>query len=254
MAARIHAPRRPLLGVALGLCVLGVAGPSPAAGRLSVFANGEALATAGFVAPELTKDGWQIDFDRIAVTLAGVAALQTDPPFVAEAGGNPRARVTVPLGDGAPVTIDLTETDADGRVPLGTLDAPAGHYNAVVWSVVPAPGGDTAGLSMVLSGTAVRGGRTVDFTLTSDATHRYACGEYVGDARTGFLAAGGTAEVELTFHLDHVFGRADLPADDPLNTGAPGFDPFAGGGVQAIDLRGLHIGHVGEGHCAVVFE
>lgn len=231
-----------------------VGAPSHAAGKLGVFANGEDLATEGFVAPELTKDGWQLVFDRIEVTLAGVAALQSDPPFDAEAGGAPVASVTVPLGDGAPLTIDLTETDADGRVLLATLEAPLGHYNAVVWSVVPAPRVDNAGMSMVLAGTATRGGQTVDFTLTSDATHRYACGEYVGDARTGFLADGGTAEVELTFHLDHIFGRADKSPDDPMNLDAVGFDPFAGGGVQSIDLAGLHIGHVGEGHCAVTFE
>jgi hypothetical protein len=245
-----------------GLSALGTAtlllslasSPSHASGKLGIFANGEDLATEGFVAPELTKDGWQLVFDRIEVTLAGVAALQTDPPYDAEAGGAPVARVTVPLGDGAPVTIDLTGADADGRVLLGTLDAPPGHYNAVVWSVVPAPGGDTAGLSMVLAGTATRDGQSVDFTLTSDATHRYACGEFVGDARTGFLSDGGTAEVELTFHLDHIFGRADKAPDDPMNLDAIGFDPFAGGEVQAIDVAGLHIGHVGEGHCAVTFD
>jgi hypothetical protein len=246
---------RNLLSSGVTALVVGLTGVSvQAAGQLGVFANGESLATRGFVSPHLTRDGWQLVFDRIEVTLAGVSALQTDPPFVAKAGGAPVATVTVPLGDGAPVTIDLTDTDEDGRVLLATLDAPPGHYNAVVWSVVPAPEGDNAGLSMLLAGTATQDGRSVDFTLTSDATHRYACGEYIGDARTGFLSDGGTAEVELTFHLDHVFGRADKALDDPINLAALGFDAFAGGGVQTVDLRGLHIGHVGEGHCAVTFE
>lgn len=245
------------IGLALGLptLLLGLSAmPSQAAGTLHVYANGEALATEGFLAPELTRDGWQIVFDRITVTLADIAALQTDPPYDAKAGGQPVATVTVPLRDAVPMTIDLTDTEEDGRVLLGTLVAPAGHYNALVWSVVPAPEGPHAGLSMVLSGTATRDGQSVDFTLTSDATHRYTCGEYVGEARTGFLAERGTAEVELTFHLDHLFGRADKGPDDAMNLAALGFDAFAGGGVQAIDLRGLHIGHVGEGHCAVSFD
>ena len=78
-----------------------------------------------------------------------------------------------------------------------------------------------------------------------------------------------TANVETTFHFDHLFGDMDTPADGVLNRGALGFDPFAAlaknGTVtvtsddlenqltkveqnQLVDVyRGL--GHVGEGHC-----
>jgi hypothetical protein len=41
---------------------------------------------------------------------------------------------------------------------------------------------------------------------------------------------------------------------DQMNIDARGFDAFAGGGEQQIDLAGLHIGHVGEGHCAVSYR
>jgi hypothetical protein len=116
---------------------------------------------------------------------------------------------------------------------------------------VPAQSGDWAGQSMVLVGTATRDGASVDFTLTSDATHDYTCGEYVGDARKGFVTAGSDAELELTFHLDHLFGRLDKEDADPMNIHALGFDAFAAGGTHQITLTGLHIGHVGEGHCAV---
>jgi hypothetical protein len=188
------------------------------------------------------------------VTLSDVVALQTDPPYDAEAGGKPAANVSVPLDLGGPRTIDLTETGEDGRVLLGTAVAPEGHYNAVSWSVVPAPGGEWAGQSVVFVGTATRGDQTVEFTLTSADRHDYVCGEYVGDERKGFVGEGETADLELTFHLDHVFGRQDKGADDPMNAGARGFDAFAEGGTQAIDLSGLHVGHVGEGHCAVGFH
>ncbi|WP_322890073.1 MULTISPECIES: hypothetical protein [unclassified Yoonia] len=225
-----------------------------AEGTLHLFANGEALAREGFVAPELTRDGWELRFDHVFVTLAGLSALQTDPPFDAAAGGKPAATQTVVFDSIQQVTIDLTDTDAQGRVLLGTAPAPQGHYNAVVWSVVPAQSGDWAGQSMVLIGTATRDGQSVDFTLTSDATHDYVCGEYVGDARKGFVAAGSDADLELTFHLDHVFGRHDLGATDHMNTHALGFDAFAAGGTHEITLTGLHIGHVGEGHCAVSYR
>lgn len=245
---------RILRPAAIGAAILG-GGVAPAAeGTLAFLANGESLATSGFVAPETTRDGWELRFDRILVTLADIAAMQTDPPYDAEAGGAPAATVTAVLEAAAPVTIDLTATDEDGRVALGTLQAPAGHYNAVTWSVVPAPGGDFPGLSMVLAGTATRRGEAVAFTLTSAATHVYTCGEYVGESRKGILAAGGAADLELTFHLDHIFGRGDRAPDDPMNLSARGFDVFAAGGTQAIDLAGLHIGHVGEGHCAVTFR
>lgn len=237
------------------LCTLAAAltiGTAAAAqGSLHLFANGEALAREGFIAPALTRDGWELRFDHVFVTLAGVSALQTDPPYDAHAGDKPRATDTVVFDTIDQMTIDLTDTDAQGRVMLATAPAPAGHYNAVVWSVVPAQSGDWAGQSMVLVGTATRDGASVDFTLTSDATHDYTCGEYVGDARKGFVTAGSDAALELTFHLDHLFGRLDKEDADSMNIHALGFDAFAAGGTHQMTLTGLHIGHVGEGHCAV---
>ena len=73
----------------------------------------------------------------------------------------------------------------------------------------------------------------------------------------------------MTFHLDHIFGDADVPADDSLNTLAPGFEPFAALAEQGrveTDLGALApalapgdyqllvdtlptLGHTGEGHC-----
>lgn len=230
---------------------LAAASGAAAEGTLALFANGEALATEGFVAPELTRDGWEVRFDHVYVTLSGVSALQTDPPYDAEAGGAPEVAVTVGFDAAEQMTIDLTDTGEDGRVAIGEVPAPAGHYNAIAWSVVPAESGDWAGQSMVLIGTVTRDGETVSFTLTSSETHAYTCGEYVGDARKGFVTADGAADLELTFHLDHAFGRLDKGPDDAMNKGALGFDAFSGGGEQVIELDGLHIGHVGEGHCAV---
>ncbi|TVR84719.1 MAG: hypothetical protein EA405_00920 [Rhodospirillales bacterium] len=253
--------KRGLIFAAVGASVLVISGGAARAadGEIALFANGEDLATDGFVGQKRTRDGWELRFDHIFVTVDALAAHQTEPPFDAGAGGAPAAVVTVEFDTGGPVTLDLAAAGDDGRLLVAEAAAPEGHYNALTWSVVPAPGGDWAGdwaenwagQSMVFIGTATKDGQTVPFTLTSDDTHAYACGEYVGDERKGFVTAGGAADLEITFHLDHVFGRADKPADDPMNLQARGFDAFAGGGPQAINLAGLHIGHVGEGHCAV---
>lgn len=233
---------------ALALC----AGAAAAAeGELEVFANGEELATEGFVPPALTRDGWELKFEHIYVTLSNISALQADPPFDAETNKRPSAQVIATLETEGPIVVDLVNVDDDGRVRIGSVKAPAGHYNAVSWSVVPAPSGEWEGKSMVFIGTATKDERNVRFTLVSEDTHVYTCGEYIGDERKGFLQEGGYADLELTFHLDHIFGRSDFDEKDPLNTSALGFDPFAEGGEQRIQLSGLHIGHVGEGHCAV---
>jgi len=55
-------------------------------GTLTLFADGEELATEGFVAPKLTRDGWELRFDRILITLDQVTAHQTEPPYDADSG------------------------------------------------------------------------------------------------------------------------------------------------------------------------
>jgi hypothetical protein len=224
------------------------------AGTLQFFANGEEWARAGFVAPRLTRDGWQLTFRHIFVTLAGITAYQTDPPYDAYHAGPITASTRVLLPGSH--TIDLVaDADADGRVLIGAVDAPAGHYNALSWMMTPAATGAFAGSSMVLIGHASKGEQSVAFELVATEQSRYRCGEFVGDQRKGFVPSQGSADVEITFHLDHLFGRLDLPRDDHMNSTAPGFAPFAGTtGAQKISLTGLHIGHVGEGHCDVTWH
>jgi hypothetical protein len=55
----------------------------------------------------------------------------------------------------------------------------------------------------------------------------------------------------MTFHFDHIFGDAELSANDELNMAAIGFEPFANGLQIAgvINMSEMHLGHVGEGHC-----
>ena len=82
------------------------------------------------------------------------------------------------------------------------------------------------------------------------------------------------AEIEVTFHFDHIFGDRDLPSDDALNRDALGFQPLAElsqSGVLEADWQTLEqkleveeraklteaiagLGHVGEGHCKAEYK
>ncbi len=213
------------------------------AGSLTLFASGEDLATEGFRAPEMTKDGWSLEFTRIMATFDQITAWQTDPPFMADG-----AEISgMALHIAGPFTVDLVDADEDDRMALLRVDATPGHYNALSWALVP--GAD--GFSLVLDGIARKDGQEVAFTLRTSESVTHFCGEYLGDDRKGFVPDAAGGDLEITLHFDHLFGRADKPEDDKMNLAAPGFAPFAAGGVLEFTLEGLHLGHVGEGHCHV---
>lgn len=227
----------------VSVALLSLAPLPMSAGHLTLFATGEALATSGFTAPELTRDGWMLEFTSVMATFDQITAWRTDPPFMADRAAIAGAALPV----GGPFTVDLVDADDTGRVALARVEATTGHYNALSWALVP--GAD--GFSLVLEGVARRDGREVAFTLRTSESLTHACGEYLGETRKGFVADGGTGDLEITLHLDHIFGRADKPAGNAMNLAALGFDGFATGGVQDISLNGMHLGHVGEGHCHV---
>jgi hypothetical protein len=121
----------------------------------------------------------------------------------------------------------------------------------------------------VLIGNGKKEGQSIAFTLKIDQEYDYLCGDYVGDDRKGVLVENGLADLEATFHFDHIFGDGDSPADDSLNTIALGFDPLAAlAPTDTVDLNLTELraklssedytklanaltslGHVGEGHC-----
>ena len=232
-------------------------------GTLEFTANGEDFARNGFT----SKDGWNISFQHVYVTLADVTAYQTEPPYDTEEGWEIKSDGKVELT--GVHTVDLTGTEADPAAVGEVADAPAGHYNAISWDMVKAASGEAAGYTVFLNGTAEKEGQVVNFTIKIEKEFAYQGGEYVGDERKGILEAGGTADVEMTFHLDHLFGDAETEAEDQLNVDALGFDPIAAlatEGVVDVDLATLesslspeditkleailvHLGHGGEGHC-----
>ncbi len=233
-------------------------------GMVGIVANGEDFVRQGFV----TKDGWRIDFDHVYVTLDNVKAYQTEPAFDPDEDDMIQAKALVSLIE-EPTTVDLAQGGADANpIQVTKKEGSAGFYNALSWEVVSPTAGKSSS-AIMLQGTAKKGGETIDFTLNLDQRLAYKCGEYVGDARKGFLQADSETELETTFHFDHIFGDGEAPMDDAINTGAVGFEPMAqlaSNGMLNADLAMLKqelsaqeyqtlekaiigLGHVGEGHC-----
>lgn len=235
---------------------------NPLEETLTLVANGEDFIRQGFV----SKDGWRIDFNHAYVTLADAIAYQTNPPFNPEEKEEIKPTESVTLINKA-TTIDLAQGDENALpIKVAEVPAPVGNYNAISWKLVNNQ--ENTG-SIILDGTAVKDNETIKFVISLPINSDYSCGEFVGDERKGILEAGKTAEIETTFHFDHVFGDADTPADDDLNIGALGFQPLAilsENGELKTDLATLEkklnpedyqklinninsLGHVGEGHC-----
>jgi len=228
-------------------------GTDETTGTLQFYANGEDFVRQGFV----SKDGWAINFDTVNITLENITAYQTDPPYDPHEGGDITGTTEVRLP--GVHTIDLAEGPEDAPLILvgQVSDVETGRHNAISWTMGKAPSGPSASHSLQMIGTAEKDGDVKAFTINIDAVCSYNCGEYVGDERKGFVSDGGTAELEMTFHFDHLFGDADLPADDGLNQSALGFEYFLDyldGQVVEIDMAELHLGHVGEGHCNCACE
>ena len=233
-------------------------------GTLQIRANGEDFVRGGFV----SKDGWTITFDRLYVNLAEVTAYQSDPPYNPETGDKPQGVETVLLVEEK--TVDLAEGDETAApILVAEVQAPPGRYNALSWKMPRASQGPAAGYSLVAIATATKDGQTIPFTLKVDEELQFICGDFVGADRKGILQPGGTADLEATFHFDHLFGDGDAPPEDEINTGALGFEPLvalAENGKVEVDSDTLQqqlssadynqfktilpsLGHVGEGHC-----
>ncbi len=235
-------------------------------GTLQVYANGEERLQEGFT----SKDGWDLTFDHVYVNFGNVTAYQTEPPYEPGTTGEIQASVEQPVVNAE--TVDLvTGNETNPTVLVGeTQNVPPGHYNALSWEIVQAADGPAQGYSMVMIGTAEQDGETIDFVLNVDQPFTYQCGEFVGDQRKGIVQGNNTADLEATFHFDHLFGEASRPAGDALNQGALGFGPIAAvlaqDGTTELNVSDLEailppdeyqqlqtvlaeVGHVGEGHC-----
>lgn len=244
-------------------------------GTLAVRANGEERARDGFTA----KDGWDLNFAHIYVSLADIKAYQANPPFDPMANdGLPQATVTHCVADlceiaiPGPTVVDIAEDNNGETVLVGESPATPGQFNALSWQMPAAAAGPAQGYSILMEGTATKDGKTLPFTVGIQEELGFVCGDFIGDERKGILTASGEADLEATFHLDHLFGEGTAPADDDINTGSLGFEPLAAlaqnnaVNVSSKDLKEKlseadyqtflkvlsNFGHVGEGHCREV--
>jgi hypothetical protein len=232
---------------------------------LTLTANGEDFIRQGFV----SKDGWRIDFNHAYITLNQVVAYQTDPPFDPESKEELEAKTSVTLLD-KPTTVDLALGDENAQpVEVNKLSVPVGIYNSIGWQIVNNPENNG---SIVLDGIASKDDRTINFVLKFSLDLNYLCGEFVGEERKGIVKENEVAQLETTFHFDHLFGDISIPKDDELNVNSLGFSPLvaaANNGKLNADLTMLQqklspeeynslikniesLGHVGEGHCRLI--
>ncbi|MCK4806293.1 MAG: DUF4382 domain-containing protein [Candidatus Aegiribacteria sp.] len=234
-------------------------------GELRITANGEDFVRSGFV----SLDGWHITFRHLYVTITDIAAYKTDPPYDPHSGSVIVGNTLVELN--GVFTIDLAGGDENAEpIVLGTLDdVPAGHYNAISWSMVPSTEGPSEGYTIYLDAQAEKGMESYNVRLGFETGYRYSAGDFVGDVRKGFVNVGAPGELEMTFHFDHIFGDIEQPVDCDLNMMAVGFEPFAElmqEGTVEENLATLEgklpgetytellevlstLGHTGEGHC-----
>ncbi|AFZ46226.1 hypothetical protein Cyast_0245 [Cyanobacterium stanieri PCC 7202] len=233
-------------------------------GFLQLMADGEDFIIEGFE----TKDGWDINFDHVYITVNDVIAYQTNPPFEAESDAPLEAQESVNLIV-SPTTVDLMLGRENNPAILVTeIEAPPGHYNAISWQMYNQADGAS---SLRLLGRAEKDGQEIQFNLNFPMNIAYTCGEFVGDERKGIVNEGETAEIHMTFHFDHIFGDAGKDDNHEVNVNAPGFEPMANlaeNGTLDVDLETLQnnlseedyqrlensileLGHVGEGHCRI---
>lgn len=238
---------------------------SQGSGTLHFVANGEDFVRQGLV----SKDGWQIHFNHLYVTLKSPKAYQLS------VSGDMNTMI-IPAhayGVGLPetYTVDLAAGDTQA-LPLflgDVTEARVGNYNGLTFGLGTAPAGPSEGNSIYLQGIAEKEGEKITFTFSISETLSYTCGGYVGERLKGILADGKEAEIEMTFHFDHLFGDATQAAESHVNTSALGFGFLArhakvGCVVLADnDKNGLNdaerkhilailptLGHTGEGHCS----
>lgn len=242
-------------------------------GTLKLVVNGEDFVRNGFV----TKDDWQINFERVAVNVGNVMAYQTESTFDPENTENTENieyQETVTILDEAK-TVDLTENAEAGEpVAVEQVQAVPGSYNALSWELIPSNETGLENQTIVMQGKATKDGETVNFNLGFSLPVTYLCGEFVGDMRKGIVKQDAPAEVEMTLHFDHVFGDAGTPMTEAINQDALGFQPLAElaqAGELTADWQTLQqqlspenqeiltkaiigLGHVGEGHCKAEYK
>lgn len=223
--------------ITLFLMVLIACEEEESVGSLHFVAYGEDFINNGFT----DKDGWEINFDHVYLITGRITACQGERiesqaslhPLFHSGHDTGEADCTVHAHFDELVLVDLV----GGYVDLGTVSGvTTGKYRSMTYYITL---GSTAAIaeqnmndySLKMIGTAEKDSTTIDFTISVAFEMKYsACGMIWEDDESnlvdnsGVVADGTTGEMEITIHIDHIFGDIDNPELDSL---ALGFDAFA---------------------------
>ena len=113
--------------------------------NLALVANGEDFVRQGFV----SKDGWEISFDRVFVNISDAIAYSTESAFEPQKGDTKSSisyQQKVDFIDGDRIT-DLAAGDGDAEpIVVSETSVPVGFYNALSWKLTTAqPDSEIAG-------------------------------------------------------------------------------------------------------------
>ncbi len=245
--SKIHTGFCPFLILAFAVFASGCG-----SGSLNFTANGESFVTEGFT----SRDGWDISFSSVVINIYN--------PTAYHPSGTPK-----PAALEGEYQVDLAEgTPSSPAVSAGLRSAlPPGNYQSLKFGIKRISSGKYSGSSIILRGVARQNKQVIPFLIRLDEELFFNGEEgYVGDSVKGIVRNGEVEEIEMTFHIDHIFGDASAPRNSHVNTGSPGFSLFydyLGEGkieVTQAQLRNhpsydkllsalKNLGHLGEGHC-----
>lgn len=218
--------------------------PAESTGELILKANGESFVSDGFT----SKDGWDITFEHVYVTVSNTTAFQTEEQNDSEKPRYHAGHSHGGLSTGSEyhtieedLLVDLKNgSSLDGnKVTLRSFyGVKTGHYNRVAWSMSETTTNTSLqtgltstdlatamGNCITLVGQASKDNQTISFHIAFDEELYYQTTETNGTG--GIVSDNGSGEAEITFHFDHIFGDGDEAPDAGVNPGALGFQPFA---------------------------
>jgi len=226
-------------------------GKTEKTGTLIFNVNGRHYSSAMFV----SEEGWEINLNHVYVSIENPTALQVPvEKNLSRHGGHDHAEI--PTGTAHAVLKGLYFIDLHSDSPqkpvfeLGRItDAAIGNYNYINFSLKNLPEDlkdvtdktdDNAaerykGYSMILVGTAKNiDEKTFPFEFKFDQEMSFQeCGPQSNEIENnGVLAENCTASIEMTFHINSIFGDDSEPhgpyepSPGSLNFLAVGFNPF----------------------------
>jgi len=221
-------------------------------GTINFTVNGEDFVKKGFT----DRDGWKITFKHLYINIVNPTAYTQD---------NSVPSVTL-LGD---FWTDLTKGGMDAKpifIGVAKNIKPA-NYQSLKFQLRRKVSGKFKGYSIVMIGTAKKKNIKIPFKIKLNEEIDFDGKEgFVGDTIKGIVKNHGSTDVEMTFHLDHLFGDITADKKSHVRTGSVGFKFFKKYGTSTqvnvsqndfkkdkkypVFLKALwSLGHLGEGHC-----